>query len=212
MATRPVPDFTRETAAMTGGAGFVVGVDEAGRGPLAGPVVAAAVRLDPARIPQGLADSKVLTAGARDRLYQQLLTLAEVSTGQASVEEIDDLNILRASHLAMVRAVRGLPRADHAIIDGNLVPAGLPCPAQAVVKGDAHCLSVAAASIVAKVLRDRIMVALSQQHPGYGWDRNAGYPTAEHLAALQNLGPTPAHRRSFAPVHKTLYQGKCISL
>ncbi|HMO07019.1 MAG TPA: ribonuclease HII [Paracoccaceae bacterium] len=212
MARRPPPDFALEQAALDTGAALVCGVDEAGRGPLAGPVVAAAVRLDPASIPAGLDDSKALTPAARERLFDAILAQAQVGVGQANVDEIDRLNILRASHLAMLRAVRALGPADLALIDGHLIPAGLSSPARAVVGGDARCLSIAAASIVAKVTRDRIMVVLAQQHPGYGWERNAGYPTAAHLAALRNLGVTPAHRRSFAPVHNILYQAKSVSL
>jgi ribonuclease HII len=202
------PDFTLETAAIARGLTRVAGVDEAGRGPLAGPVVAAAVILNPARIPPGLNDSKRLSAAARDRLFDAIRAAAQVGIGQASVAEIDTLNILRASHLAMTRALSALGPVDHAIIDGNLIPRALPCTAEAVVKGDARCLSVAAASIIAKVTRDRIMVDLSQQFPGYGWDGNAGYPTKSHRAALQILGVTPHHRRSFAPVHQILCQAK----
>jgi ribonuclease HII len=199
------PDFRHETAAMARGALRVVGVDEVGRGPLAGPVTACAVRLNPLRIPAGLADSKTLTAARREALCAEILAMAEVAVAHATVEEIDTLNILRASHLAMERAVAALG-ADHALIDGNLIPRGLACGASAIVKGDALCLSIAAASIVAKVTRDRIMVDLAQQHPGYGWEANAGYPTPAHLQALRDLGVTPWHRRSFAPVHKMLYQ------
>lgn len=205
-----VPDFSHETLALSRGALRVVGVDEVGRGPLAGPVTAAAVRLDPDRIPAGLRDSKLLTAARREALFPEILACAEVSIAHASVEEIDHLNILRASHLAMQRAIAGL-KADHALIDGNLIPRGLAIPATAIVKGDAKCLSIAAASIVAKVTRDRIMVDLAQQYPGYGWAENAGYPTKAHLAALHALGVTPWHRRSFRPVHNILYQGKSIS-
>ena len=205
-----LPDFTHETETMARGALRVVGVDEVGRGPLAGPVTACAVRLDPGRIPQGLRDSKLLAATRRAALFDEILAVAEVSVAHASVQEIDALNILRASHLAMERAVAGL-RADHALIDGNLIPRGLACPATAIVKGDARCLSIAAASIVAKVTRDRIMVDLAQQHPGYGWEANAGYPTKAHLEALQNLGVTPWHRRSFKPVHNMLYQENSVS-
>jgi len=205
-----IPDFTHETAAMSRGALFVVGVDEVGRGPLAGPVTAAAVRLDPARIPPGLRDSKVLTAARREALCAEIMAVADVSIAHATVEEIDTLNILRASHLAMERAIAAL-NADHALIDGNLIPRGLACAAIAIIKGDAKCLSIAAASIVAKVTRDRIMVDLAQHYPGYGWDRNAGYPTKEHLDALQKLGVTPWHRRSFKPVHNILYQANSIS-
>jgi ribonuclease HII len=208
--TSPLPDFSFETAALAAGANFVVGVDEVGRGPLAGPVTACAVRLDPLRIPDGLCDSKVLTAARRERLHDQIIAAAEVSIAHATVEEIDRLNILRASHLAMERAVANL-HADHALIDGNLIPRSLTCPATAIVKGDARSLSIAAASIVAKVTRDRIMVDLAQQHPGYGWEANAGYPTKAHLEALLNLGATPWHRRSFRPVHNILYQGNSIT-
>ncbi|WP_415794025.1 ribonuclease HII, partial [Cereibacter sphaeroides] len=183
-----------------------------GRGPLAGPVTAAAVRLFPGRIPEGLNDSKKLTAPRREMLAAEIHTVAEVSIAHASVEEIDRLNILQASHLAMGRALAGLPsRPDFALIDGHMVPKGLGHRCRAIVKGDALCLSIAAASIVAKVARDRIMVDLEQQHPGYGWRTNAGYGTKDHLQALLNLGPTPHHRRSFKPVHNILYQEASIS-
>ena len=208
---RITPDFSHETDVLSRGALRVVGVDEVGRGPLAGPVTACAVRLDPKRIPLGLNDSKVLTVARREALFDAIMAVAEVSVAHASVEEIDTLNILRASHLAMERAVAGL-QADHALIDGNLIPRGLACAATAIVKGDAKCLSIAAASIVAKVTRDRIMVDLAQQHPGYGWEANAGYPTKAHLKALQTLGVTPWHRRSFKPVHNILYQENSVSL
>ena len=203
-------DFSFEAAAAARGAVFVVGVDEVGRGPLAGPVTAAAVRLDPAAIPAGLADSKALTAARRESLFAQLQEVAQVSIAHATVEEIDALNILRASHLAMERAIAALP-ADFALIDGNLVPRGLTIPGEAVVKGDARCLSIAAASICAKVVRDRIMVDLAQQFPGYGWEVNAGYPTKAHLQALLDFGITPHHRRSFKPVHNILYQDNSVT-
>jgi ribonuclease HII len=210
--TQPLPDFSFELAAFARGALCVAGVDEVGRGPLAGPVTAAAVILDPARIPPGLNDSKKLTHARRVALSADLHTVAHVSIAHASVAEIDDLNILRASHLAMIRAIAGLPRAaDHVLIDGNQLPRGLTCAAETIVKGDARSLSIAAASIVAKVARDHLMVILAQQHPGYGWETNAGYGTRVHLNALLNLGVTPHHRRSFAPVHNILYQGKFIS-
>jgi ribonuclease HII len=206
------PDFSFEAAAIARGATRVAGVDEVGRGPLCGPVVAAAVRLDPACIPQGLNDSKKLGAARREILFARLMETADVAIGLASVAEIDSLNILRASHLAMRRAIGGLrPAPDHLLIDGNSLPRDLTISAEPIVQGDARSVSIAAASIVAKVWRDRIMVDLAQQHPGYGWDRNAGYPTPEHLAALRNLGPTPHHRRSFGPVHKILCQEKSIS-
>ena len=206
------PDRSFETDAIENGAHCVVGVDEVGRGPLAGPVVAAAVRLDLGNIPEGLNDSKKLGRKRRKELAAVLESVAEVSVGVASVAEIDASNILQASLLAMERAVRGLAcRADLALVDGNRLPPGLPCAGRAVVRGDARCISIAAASVVAKVWRDRLMVDLAQQHPGYGWERNAGYPTKEHLLALQNLGVTPHHRRSFKPVHNILYQGKFVS-
>lgn len=205
-------DFSLEQAAMDRGQGPVAGVDEAGRGPLAGPVIAAAVILDPACIPPGLDDSKVLSAKRREALCAALFEVAQVGVGIASVEEIDEINILRASHLAMRRAIVALPMPPaHVLIDGNLIPRGLLLSAEAIVKGDALCQSIAAASIVAKTRRDAIMVDLAQQHPGYGWERNAGYPSKSHKAALQNLGVTPHHRRSFKPVHNILYQGKIVT-
>ena len=212
MNARRLPDFAYETAAFGRGLPVVAGVDEVGRGPLAGPVTAAAVILHPDRIPKGMNDSKVLTAARRDALFDEIMAEAEVCIAHATVAEIDEINILRASHLAMERALRGLSRqVDHALIDGNIIPRGLSCGAEAIIKGDALCLSIAAASIVAKVTRDRIMVDLAQQHPGYGWEGNAGYPTKQHLEALLNLGVTPHHRRSFKPVHNILYQDISVS-
>ena len=138
--------------------------------------------------------------------------MAQVGIGQASVEEIDRINILRASHLAMERAVAALPEApDHLLIDGNMIPVGLTLPADALIKGDGRSLSIAAASIVAKTWRDRLMWDLAQQFPGYGWESNAGYPSKSHKEALRNLGVTPHHRRSFKPVHNILYQDKSVS-
>jgi len=204
------PDFSHEHHALSAGARCVVGVDEVGRGPLCGPVTAAAVCLDPARIPPGLADSKTLSAARREKLFAELQGVARIAVAHASVEEIDTLNILRASHLAMERAVAAL-EADFALIDGNLLPRNLPCKGLALVKGDAKSLSIAAASICAKVTRDRLMVDLAQQYPGYGWEVNAGYPTKAHLEALLNLGVSPVHRRSFKPVHNILYQEKIIT-
>ena len=205
MSKLSAPDYEFEAIAYAQGARRVVGVDEVGRGPLAGPVTAAAVWLNPDAIPQGLNDSKVLTAARRLHLSATLFEVADVSIAHVSVEEIDQLNILRASHLAMLRAVQGLQtRPDFALIDGNMIPKGMPCPAQAIVKGDLRSLSIAAASIVAKVARDTIMVDLAQQHPGYGWETNAGYPTLAHRQALINLGITPYHRRSFKPVYQML--------
>jgi len=206
------PDDSFEAAARRRGCLRVAGVDEVGRGPLAGPVTAAAVILDPACVPEGLNDSKLLRPERRAELAALLADCAEIAVAHASVEEIDRLNILQAAHLAMRRAVAALPRAaDHLLIDGNRVPDALPCPAEAVIKGDSLCFSIAAASIVAKTARDRLMVDLAQQFPGYGWETNAGYGSRQHLDALQRLGATPHHRRSFKPVYNILYQGKTIS-
>jgi len=206
------PDFSFEAALIAQGLTRIAGVDEVGRGPLAGPVTAAAVVLDPAGLPEGLNDSKALTAKRREALLEAIMNSAEVSIAHASVEEIDEINILRASHLAMERAIAGLPQQpDHVLIDGNLIPRGLTIPAQAIVKGDARSLSIAAASIVAKITRDAIMWDLAQQFPGYGWETNAGYPSKSHRLALQDFGVTPHHRRSFKPVHNILYQYKNVS-
>ena len=207
MAT--VPDFSFEAAAK----GIrVAGVDEAGRGPLAGPVTAAAVVLNPKDIPEGLNDSKKLSAKKREALFEHIMDRAEVGFGLATVAEIDEINILRASHLAMTRAIADLPTPpDHVLIDGNMIPRGLNLPAEAVVKGDARSLSIAAASIVAKIRRDRVMWDLAQQHPGYGWETNQGYPSKSHISSLRNLGVTPHHRRSFKPVHDMLWQEKIVT-
>ncbi|KNX41230.1 Ribonuclease HII [Roseovarius tolerans] len=203
------PDLFHETEARAAGFSRIAGVDEVGRGPIAGPVTAAAVILDPARIPEGLNDSKVLSAKRREALCAALMDCAQVSVAHATVAEIDEINVLRASHLAMERAIAGLDVApDMALIDGNLIPRGLTLPARAIIKGDAASLSIAAASIVAKTRRDQLMRDLAQQFPGYGWERNAGYPSKSHKDALLNLGVTPHHRRSFKPVHNILYQDK----
>jgi ribonuclease HII len=203
------PDYSLEAAVQAAGARIVAGVDEVGRGPLAGPVTAAAVVLDPARIPEGLNDSKKLSAARRLVLYYAIAACAEVSIAHASVEEIEELNILRASHLAMERAVAGLPhQPDMVLIDGNMIPRGLTIPAQAIIRGDALSVSISAASIMAKICRDYVMRDLAQHYPGYGWETNAGYPSPSHKEALRNLGVTPHHRRNFKPVHNILYQDK----
>lgn len=195
------PDFELERAL----GGIVAGVDEVGRGPWAGPVTACAVVLDPLRIPEGLNDSKKLSEARRDALALAVLEVADVSLGWASVEEIDAINIRQATFLAMTRAIAGLKSAPtHALIDGNAVPPGLPCPATCVIKGDGRSVSIAAASIVAKVRRDASMKELAVMHPGYGWETNMGYGTAKHTAGLHHLGVTPHHRRSFAPIAKIL--------
>ncbi len=201
------PDDRLEHALRQRGFMRIAGVDEVGRGPLAGPVTAAAVVLDLQALPQGLNDSKQLTAKRRGLLGPLIRDHGQVAVAHASVAEIDQINILRASHLAMERAIAALdPAPDFVLIDGNRLPRELTVPAQAVVKGDTKSVSIAAASIMAKLARDRIMVGLAQQFPGYGWENNAGYPTASHKQALRDLGVTPHHRRSFKPVHNILYQ------
>jgi ribonuclease HII len=193
-----MPDLSFET--RHGIHGPVAGVDEAGRGPLAGPVVAAAVILDPACIPPGIDDSKALTATKRAALHDSILGCARVGIGICSVEEIDRLNIFWATMLAMTRAVAALDlRPGFVLVDGNRCP-DWEHASEAVVGGDARCLSIAAASIVAKQHRDRVMIELDALHPGYGWASNKGYGAKVHQQALRTLGPTPHHRRSFAPV------------
>ena len=194
------PTFRRERRALNKGIFPVAGCDEAGRGPLAGPVVAAAVILDPQRIPRGLNDSKKLDAAAREKLYEKICATAQVAVAFGAVERIDRDNILRASLWALARAVRALPVAPKLVfVDGNQ-RIDVACDCQTVVSGDALVASVAAASIVAKVTRDRLMVRLGLEHPGYGFERHMGYSVPEHFAALARLGPTMHHRRSFAPV------------
>lgn len=190
----------------------VAGVDEVGRGPLAGPVVAAAVVLHPDCIPPGLNDSKKLSPKRRARLAGWLWECSDVSLGMATVEEIDRLNILQASLLAMHRAVTGLRGpVHHALVDGRFLPPQLPCGATPIVKGDGRSVSIAAASVVAKTWRDRLMRDLAQQHPGYGWETNAGYGSKKHKDALRDIGVTPHHRRSFRPIHNILWQAKSTS-
>ncbi len=198
----PAPDMSAEAEAYAAGRTCVCGIDEAGRGPLAGPVVAAAVVLPMGYELPGLNDSKKLTAKRREKLYEELMADDSVlkCIATASVEEIDELNILRATHLAMARAAQGLPKAaDFCLIDGLAVP-GFPLPSANLVKGDARSLSIAAASVLAKVTRDRYMVQLAQEYPQYGFDRHAGYGTKAHMQAIHDYGITPHHRRSFAPV------------
>lgn len=203
----PCATFLREAAALGAGFGPVAGVDEAGRGPLAGPVVAAAVILDPERIPDGLADSKALTAARREELFSEIVASSDVSFVAASPERIERLNIRGATLWAMARAVAGLgTRPGLALIDGRDAPPGLACRAEAIIAGDAHVLSIAAASIVAKVMRDRTMRRMAEGFPGYGFERHMGYGTPEHLDALSRLGPCAHHRRAFAPVAALLAQ------
>lgn len=186
---------------------LIAGLDEAGRGPLAGPVVAAAVILDERRIPDGLDDSKKLTAARRERLAEAIRDSALAwAIGLCEVEEIDRINVLQASLLAMRRAFDGLePRPERALVDGNRLPE-LPCPAEAVVGGDGRVPCISAASILAKVHRDELMRTLHRQWPEYGFDRHMGYGTRSHLDALARHGPCPAHRRSFGPVRTLLEQ------
>jgi ribonuclease HII len=204
------PDFETERAILSRDVSLVCGVDEAGRGPLAGPVTAAAVILNPDAIPDGLNDSKKLNEARREALFDEILAKTTVSFAHVSAATIDRINIREASLLAMKMAVDGLPvpaealAAGHALIDGNAIPAKLPCAATALVKGDARSLSIAAASIVAKVMRDRLMVRMEQIYPGYGLGGHKGYPTKAHREAVMQLGPSPLHRRSFAPVRAAL--------
>ena len=186
----------------------VAGIDEAGRGPWAGPVVAAAVILDRDHTPAGLDDSKRLSASRREDLYRALVRGADVGIGVATVDEIDELNILQATFLAMRRAAAAVTaKPELALVDGNAAP-GLSCPVRTIVKGDQKCPSIAAASIVAKVTRDRLMTELAREYPNYGWERNKGYGTKDHRQALIRHGVTPHHRRSFKPIHKMLCKEK----
>lgn len=197
--------FELEAVELAIHGGPIAGVDEAGRGPLAGPVVAAAVILDPDRIPDGIADSKLLEADVRRALYKDILATARVGVGIAGVDRIDTDNILNASLWAMADAVAQLEcRPRLVLVDGNKVPTQLKCASRAIVKGDAKCLSIAAASIVAKVTRDTIMIELARHFPNYGFERHKGYGTAEHQAAIERHGVTPHHRRSFRPVQLAL--------
>jgi len=201
---RAKPDFTHERA-LGAPHTLVAGVDEAGRGPLAGPVVAAAVILDPARLPDGLNDSKKLSPAARERLFDEIRGCAPAyAIRAASLEVIAERNILGASLHAMAEALAALPVPPaHALIDGNRPPKS-PVPCTALVGGDSKSLSIAAASILAKVMRDRLMTKLAERYPAYGWERNAGYPTPAHKAALESIGASPHHRMGFAPLRKIL--------
>jgi len=192
--------------------GTIAGIDEAGRGPLAGPVVAGAVILDPANFPEGLRDSKTLSERRRGELAKALWQCATIGVGVASVEEIDKINILQATLLAMSRAAANLPvRPDVCIVDGNIKPK-LRCPAYTVVKGDAKSFSIAAASIIAKTTRDRMMRELAREFPHYAWEKNKGYGVAAHREALEHHGVTPHHRKSFAPIHNMLYADSSLAL
>src|SRR5579864_1008162 len=194
------PSFRRERALIKRGVWPVAGCDEAGRGPLAGPVVAAAVVLDPKRIPKGIDDSKRLTAERREELFEEICATSAFAVAFASTARIDRDNILRASLWALAKAVRALPELPrHVFVDGrDRIDA--PCDCDAVIGGDGIVMSIAAASIIAKVTRDRLMCALAQDYPGYGFEQHKGYAVPEHLAALDRLGPSVHHRSFFAPV------------
>jgi ribonuclease HII len=202
---QPSPSFNLEAALMEQYAGPVAGIDEAGRGPWAGPVVVAAVILDPDRIPEGLNDSKLMTPAAREDRYQAIMATSIVSVVIGPVRQIDRINILQASLWGMRAAYRrlGLPIGS-ALIDGNIIPRRFPCKARAIVGGDGLSLSVAAASIIAKVTRDRLMVKLSRRYRRYAWDSNKGYGTREHADAIKKHGVCTHHRRSFSPIERAL--------
>lgn len=198
---RALPDLSHESASLAP----VCGVDEVGRGPWAGPVVAAAVILDVTAIPAGLDDSKRLPAPRREELYAELVLTARWGVGVASVAEIDEINILQASFLAMRRALDALGEPPATVlVDGKHLPPGLPCAGRAIIGGDGIALSIAAASVIAKVTRDRMMAELARDFPGYGWESNMGYGTKTHQSGLARLGITPHHRRSFRPIHNIL--------
>lgn len=212
MAKRPVstqqsvPDFAHEARLRARGFELVAGVDEVGRGPLAGPVVAAAVILDPDHLPGGLNDSKMLTASVRERLFTEIMRHAHVAIASIPAARIDAINIRQATFEAMAGAVNGLAvRADFALIDGRDVPP-LPCPAEALIGGDRRSLSIAAASIIAKITRDRMMTRLAETYPAYGFEKHMGYGTPKHLEALALHGPIPMHRMSFAPLKRPDHQ------
>ena len=196
------PDYSLETALLSQGCFAVAGVDEVGRGALAGPVVVAAVILNPDCLPAGLDDSKKLSARSREYLFDLILKDARaICVALAPASEVDRVNIRQATLSSMRRAVAGLAiRPDHALIDGRDIPPHLPCPATALIKGDGRSISIAAASIIAKVMRDRLMVRLDAAAPGYGFIRHVGYGTAAHLAGLNQLGGSRFHRLSFAPL------------
>ena len=199
-----IASFELEANELRLSGGPIAGVDEAGRGPWAGPVVAAAVVLDPADIPAGIADSKVLDADARAFLFPRIIASADVGIGIADVGRIDRDNILNATLWAMAEAIKNLKAKPRlALIDGNRAPR-LTCQTRTIVKGDARCLSIAAASIIAKVTRDQLMIEIARDYPGYGFERHKGYGTPEHQSAIARLGVTDLHRRSFKPVQLAL--------
>jgi len=198
-------NYNIENSLRPNGYEVIMGVDEVGRGPWAGPVTACAVILDPENIPPGLNDSKKLSAKRRAQLFEEIINTSLVSCEHVDVGEIDKINILQATFRAMERSISKLPIPAHILIDGNRLPPNLPSPATAIIKGDSKSASIAAASIIAKVTRDRLMADLSLEYPGYGWEKNAGYGTKIHQSGLLNNGVTPHHRRSFKPIHNMLY-------
>ena len=202
-----LPDFDAETRLIRKGYKAIAGVDEVGRGCIAGPVTAAAVILNPQKIPSGLNDSKKVSFKNREKIFQSIQDTCTFCVAHSSAEEIDQINILQASLLSMKRAILGLSiKPDFVLIDGNKSPGNLESESENIVKGDSKSLSIAAASIVAKVTRDRFMSRLDKEFPGYDWSQNAGYPTKLHKSAILNIGITPYHRRSFKPVYNILYQ------
>ena len=202
-----LPDFNVETRLISKGYKAIAGVDEVGRGCIAGPVTAAAVILNPQKIPSGLNDSKKLNLKNREKIFQSIQDTCTFCVAHSSVEEIDQINILQAALLSMKRAILGLRiKPDFVLIDGNKNPEGLESNFETIIKGDSKSLSIAAASIVAKITRDRIMSRLDKEFPGYNWSQNAGYPTKMHKSAILDIGITPYHRRSFKPVYNILYK------
>ena len=202
-----LPNFDVETRLIRKGYKAIAGVDEVGRGCIAGPVTAAAVILKPQKIPSGLNDSKKLNLKNREKIFQSIQDTCAFCVAHSSVEEIDRINILQASLLSMKRAIFGLRiKPDFVLIDGNKNPEGLEINFETIIKGDSKSLSIAAASIVAKITRDRIMSRLDKEFPGYNWSQNAGYPTKMHKSAILDIGITPYHRRSFKPVYNILYK------
>ena len=203
----PLPDFNLETGLIEKGYKVIAGVDEVGRGCIAGPVTAAAVIINPQKIPSGLNDSKKLNLKNREKIFQSIQDTCTFCVAHSSVEEIDQINILQATLLSMKRAILGLNiKPDFVLIDGNKSPEGLQSNSETIIKGDSKSLSIAAASIVAKITRDRIMSCLDKEFPGYNWSQNAGYPTKMHKSAILDIGITPYHRRSFKPVYNILYK------
>jgi len=203
----PLPDFDVETRLIKKGYRVIAGVDEVGRGCIAGPVTSAAVIVNPQNIPSGINDSKKLSLKDREKIYQVIKETCTFSVAHATADEIDQINILQASLLSMQRAIAGLNiQPDFVLVDGNKSPEGFERKSKTIVKGDSKSISIAAASIVAKITRDHIMSRLDKNFPGYAWSKNAGYPTKFHKSAILNIGITPYHRRSFKPVYNILYK------